>query len=138
MKTIVAILMSLSVATTVPAAGLTKHPLFGKWTWTRKENNCTEVYDYRPDHTSRITSGDEVSESRFTITDKPDINGFYRMVDEVTKDNGRAGCDGTPGGSPIGDKATTFVYIRQPGDEMVMCEAPSFSSCFGPLKRIAQ
>lgn len=136
MKIIVATLIIFAMATTAIAGSTMQHPLFGEWTWTRKVNNCTEVYDYRPNHTSKVTSGDEIGESRFTISDEPDQNGFYPMTDEVTKDNGRPGCDGEPGGTPVGDKATIFVFIRPSGDEMVICQKPSFSACFGPLHRI--
>ena len=135
MKKIVATLIICAVATTAVAGSAMQHPLFGKWTWTRAENKCTEEYDYRPDHTSTVTSGEEVGESRFTISDEPDQHGFYRMTDVVTKDNGRTGCDGRPGGTPVGDEATMFVFIRPTGDEMVICQEPSFAACFGPLRR---
>jgi hypothetical protein len=136
MKKIVTTLVISAMAVTAVGGPTTKHPLFGEWTWTRKENNCTEVYYYLPDYTSKVTSGEEIAESRFTISDEPDQKGFYRMTDEVTKDNGRPGCDGAPGGTPVGDKSTMFVFIRPSGDEMVICQEASFSACFGPLRRI--
>jgi hypothetical protein len=130
-------LLSCSMATLAFANVSTPHPLYGKWTWTRAENNCTEVYDFRPDNTSRVTSGEETGESRFTISEKPDVQGFYRVVDVVTKTNGKAGCDGAAGGSPVGDTATIYVFIRPSRNEMVICEQPSFDACFGPLRRIS-
>ncbi|MDR2853017.1 MAG: hypothetical protein LBV61_08220 [Burkholderiaceae bacterium] len=138
MKKAVAALVVYSI-TTVAFANVSKpHPVYGKWTWTRAENNCTEVYDYRPDNTSVVTSADEIGESQFTITEKPDLGGFYRMVDIVTKSNGKAGCDGSPGGSPVGDTATIYIFIHPTRDEMVMCQEPSFRACFGPLRRISK
>jgi hypothetical protein len=135
MNKTVATLFTFTITTTAVAGSAIQHPLFGTWTWTRTENNCTEVYDYRPDHTSKVTSGEEIGESRFTISDEPDQHGFYRMTDVTTKDNGKMGCDGTPGGTPVGDEATMFVFIRSTSDEMVICQEPSFAACFGPLRR---
>lgn len=136
MKSIVAALITLTIANTAVADSILQHPLFVDWTWTRKVNNCTEVYSYQSDHTLKVTSGEEIGESLFTISDEPDKNGFYRLTDEVTKNNGLTGCDGTGGGTPVGDKATNYVFIRPAGDQMVICQESSFSACFGPLKRI--
>ncbi|GAB4510252.1 MAG: hypothetical protein Tsb0026_11800 [Sulfuricaulis sp.] len=138
MKKYVATLIICSIATTAVAnvGNLsTQYPLYGKWTWTRTENNCTEVYDYRPDNTSMVTSGEEIAESRFTISDKPDLNGFYRMTDVVTKSNGRTGCDGSPGGTPVGDAVTIYIFFHPTKNEMIICQEPSFNACFGPLRR---
>ena len=136
MKKTIATLIICAIATTAVADSSIQHPLFGKWMWTRAENNCTEVYDYRPDYTSRVNSGEEIGESRFTVSDEPDQHGFYRMTDVATKYNGRTGCDGMLGGTPVGDEATMFIFIRPIGDEMVICQEPSFAACFGPLRRI--
>lgn len=144
MKAILAILISCSTATTAlanigdVAGSSSTHRLYGKWAWTYEKNNCTEVYEFRSDNTSLVTSGDEVSESRFTITDKPDLNGFYRMTDVVTKSNGRTGCDGEPGGTPVGDEATNYIIFHPSRDEMLMCQNPSLNTCFGPLRRVSQ
>jgi hypothetical protein len=113
-------------------------PLYGKWSWVYKKNNCTENYDYRSDNTAVITSGEEQAESSFTISDEPDINGFYRMTDVATKSNGRTGCDGQAGGTPVGDTVTLYMIFNQMKDEMVMCQEPSFNACMGPLRRIAK
>lgn len=111
------------------------HPLYGKWEWTYAKNNCTEVYDYRSDNTSVITSGEEQAESRFTISEKHDLNGFCRMKDVTTKSNGRTGCDGEPGGTPVGDTATMYIFFHPKKKEMVICQEPSFNACMGPLRR---
>lgn len=140
MKAILAALIVFPMATiaVANASNSSTHRLYGKWTWTYSKNNCTEVYEYRPDNTSVVTSGEEVGESRFTITDKPDLNGFYRMVDVVTKSNGRTGCDGEPGGTPVGDTATIYVLFHPTKDEMLICQEPSLDACFGPLRRVPQ
>lgn len=141
MKTIIAALFIYFVATTAVANvndSLEQHPLYGKWEWTYTKNNCTEIYDFRADNTSLVTSGEEVGESQFTISEKSDLNGFYYLTDTVTKSNGLTGCDGEPGGTPVGDKVTNYIFFSPSKSEMVMCQEPSFNACMGPLRRISQ
>jgi hypothetical protein len=141
MKKSTTALILCSMVTSVFASvteSMEPHPLYGKWAWTYTKNNCTEVYDYRPDNTAVITSGEEQAESRFSLSDKPDLKGFYRMTDVTTKSNGRTGCDGEPGGTPVGDSVTNYIYFSPTKNEMVMCQEPSFRACMGPLRRISQ
>lgn len=112
--------------------------LYGKWSWTYAKNNCTEIYEFRPDNTSIVTSGEEIAESAFTISDEPTFNGFYQMVDVVTKSNGHTGCDGTAGGTPVGDKVTDYVMFHPVRDEMIFCMEPALTACMGPLRRVSQ
>jgi len=114
------------------------HPYFGKWTWTRAKNSCTEIYENRPDHTSKVISGQEISESRFTISDEPEQSGFYKVTDEVTFSNGKPDCTDSPTGTPIGDKVTAFVFIRPSGNEMLVCQYPSLDSCLFALTRVSK
>lgn len=114
------------------------HPLYGQWMWTYAKNNCREVYHYRPDNTSVVSSGEEIGESRFTISEKPDSNGFYRMTDVITKSNGLAGCDGTPGGTPVGDTVTLYILFSPSKSEMIVCQEPSLKACMGPLRRVSE
>ncbi len=141
MKTVLfATLLSASALATATtnADKLPTHRLHGAWTWTYSKNNCKETYRYRSDNTSEVHSGEELAESRFTIADKPDANGFYRMTDVVTKSNGRTGCDGQPGGTPVGDEATMYVIFHPAREEMLICQEPSLSACMGPLRRVSQ
>lgn len=110
--------------------------LYGKWTWTYAKNNCTEVYDYRRDNTARITSGEEVAESRFSISEQPDARGFYRMIDVVTQSNGKTGCDGQPGGTPVGHEVTIYLLFHPAIDEMLVCQQANLNACMGPLRRV--
>lgn len=141
MKTIASVLIICSISMSA-VANVTdspqRHPLYGKWVWTYAKNNCEEVYHYRSDNTSVVTSAEEVGESRFTISDKPDLNGFYRMTDVVTKSNGLTGCDGTPGGTPVGDTVTLYIFFRPTKSEMLICQEPSLKACMGPLRRISE
>ncbi|MBL8486649.1 MAG: hypothetical protein JNK22_06155 [Rhodocyclaceae bacterium] len=140
MKTILVTLLALSAATVASAnvGASSTHRLYGKWTWTYAKNDCTEVYDYRMDNTAVITSGEEVAESRFTIAEKPDPVGFYRVTDVVTKSNGRMGCDGEPGGTPVGHEATIYILFHPRRDEMLICQRPSLDACMGPLRRVSR
>lgn len=136
-STLILWVIATSAIATPGAPGVT-HPLYGKWSWTYAKNNCTEVYDYRPDNTAAISSGEERAESRFSIAEKPDSKGFYRMTDVATKSNGRTGCDGAEGGTPVGDEATMYIYFHPTKKEMIMCGEASFDACIGPLRRISQ
>jgi hypothetical protein len=61
---LIALSVSLkSIAQVPPPDG---HPLMGKWQWTRPQNRCTEVYEFRPDGTVPVTSGAEKTENTFT------------------------------------------------------------------------
>lgn len=123
-------------ATTRAADAPAPHPILGRWTWTLPGKPCEEVYHFRADHTSVVTSGEEVSESRFELADEPDAQGFYRVTDVITKTNGKTGCDGHPGGTPVGDTATGYLFLHPTRPEMVMCLHASFDSCIGPLRRL--
>ncbi|MEX8518414.1 MAG: hypothetical protein AB3X44_07855 [Leptothrix sp. (in: b-proteobacteria)] len=140
MKAILATLIIGSMVTTAIASvgDSSSHRLYGKWAWTYSKNNCTEVYDYRPDNTSLVTSGEEIAESRFTISERPDSSGFYRMTDVATNSNGRTGCDGEPGGTPVGDTVTIYIFFHPTKDEMLICQEPTLNACFGPLRRVSQ
>jgi hypothetical protein len=141
MKTSIAAIILISISS-VASASLTasppKHPLFGKWSWVVERNHCTEVYEFRPDNTARITSGEEEAESRITVSDTPDQNGFYRLTDEVMKSNGRTGCDGEFGGTPVGHSVTNYIFFHPVKKEMVMCFEPSFKACIGPMRRMSE
>jgi hypothetical protein len=139
MKTITLTLVLILLVTNVNAGlpGRSTHRIYGKWTWTFARNSCTEVYEFRQNNTSVVQSGQELQETRFTISDQPDANGFYRMTDEVTSSNHQTGCDGNPGGTPVGDKATIYVQFHPTGDLMIMCGEPNLNGCIGPLRRIS-
>jgi hypothetical protein len=129
--------ISLSVSASI-AGDPVPHPLYGKWGWVYARNNCQEIYHFRGDNTSAITSAEEVAESHFTVSEKPDANGFYRMTDVVTQTNGLTGCDGTPGGTPVGDTVTLYLLFNSLRSEMLMCQEPSLKACMGPLHRLSE
>jgi hypothetical protein len=129
-----ALLIGASICPAAPASKIrADHPFLGRWTWDYK--GCTETYDHHADGTTSIVSGEEISRSTYTISDEPEESGFYRQVDTIASSNGKTGCDGRAGGTPVGDVSERFIFIRPSGNEMLICRDESVDSCMGPLRR---
>lgn len=112
------------------------HPILGQWQWTRSENACTEVFDYRIDGTVSVVSGDEHTDNTYTIARLPDAQGFYAMHLQILKDHGGKDCADTL--SDDTGKENQAYLLFQPGNGMYLsCKEPNLSACYGPLKRIA-
>ncbi|HEY9193591.1 MAG TPA: hypothetical protein VIO81_12020 [Methyloversatilis sp.] len=133
--------LTLLLAANLPAYAVTKDvppppgPIVGKWTWTRAENNCTEVYDYRADGTLLVVSGEEESSSTYRLSARPDAGGFHELKGQPMRTNGRQDCSDSP---PTGELSPYTVYVifhtREP--KMLVCQTPALDQCFGPLRRI--
>ena len=108
------------------------HPALGIWEWVIPGAGCTEVMTLRADGTSGVTSGEEVSESESRISDQPDAGGFYRLIDKITRTNGKPDCAGQL--TPIGDVATTYLKLNSDGDKLMLCLSRK-GACFGPYIR---
>jgi len=132
----IAFLMSTYTAHAVPSDQLDQqHPLFGKWTWTRSVNNCTETYDFRSNGIKYVTSGEERTEATYYVSDQPDAKGFYVLTDKITKDYGGKDC-GDDLTDSTGEEATIYVRFHKSGNMILMCFSESLNKCFGPLKRV--
>lgn len=114
-----------------PAAS---HPILGIWRLTLPDGSCSEIYRFRGDGTSLVTSNEEVSESEFSIPAEPSAKGFYRLDDKVVKDNGKQDCSGSV--TKIGSKVTHFIQFHPSGSLFVMCIAESLDACIGPFRRL--
>jgi len=68
------------------------NPLHGAWEWINIKNSCVEVYTFGIENTAHITSGEEISEARYTISDKPTEKGFYTVTLEILDDKGGKDC----------------------------------------------
>ena len=110
------------------------HPILGIWKLTLPDGSCSEIYRFRGDGTSLVTSNEEVSESEFTIPAEPSEKGFYRLEDRVVKDNGKLDCSGEV--TKIGSKVTHFVHFHPSGALFLMCMAESLDACIGPFRRM--
>lgn len=136
MRTLSALVLSLAtLAAPLQAAPPSpSHPILGIWRLTLPDGSCTEIYRFRGDGTSLVTSAAEISESEFSIPAEPSAKGFYRLDDKVVKDNGKLDCTGTV--TKVGSKVTHFVQFHPSGLLFVMCAAESLDACIGPFRRL--
>lgn len=87
------------------------HPLIGVWRVDVPGTQCHEVYTIKSNGTMSVTSAEQAAESEFQIDLQPSAKGFYKWVDKITQDNGKA---------------------------FVMCQAEDLSACFGPFRRVGE
>ncbi|HEY0062155.1 MAG TPA: hypothetical protein VGC21_08540 [Telluria sp.] len=130
--------LTLSLALLAPAAfaapPANDHPILGIWLLSLPDGSCSEIYRFRGDGTTFVTSADEVSESEFVIPASPSAKGFYKLEDRIVKDNGKKDCVG--GITKIGTRATHFVQFHPSGTLFVMCQQESLDACIGPFLRM--
>jgi hypothetical protein len=133
----VAMLFAAAIAHAQPArvqaAPFASHPLLGIWTLSIPQLSCSETYHFRGDGTMLVKSKEEVSESEFTITEKPSTKGFYKLEDKIVKDNGKQDCSGEI--TKVGSRVTNYVRFHPSGARFVMCEDESMATCIGPFER---
>lgn len=130
--------LGLALATTptlAAAASDGDHPLIGSWTWNPEGKSCTEVYTWRSNGTGHVTSGKEVTETRFKVSDTPDEKGFYVFLDQVTKDNKGRDCGGSAK-DDTGTKSTLYIQMSPDRNQIRICLKPTGDQCFGPLMRV--
>ena len=110
------------------------HPIIGTWRITLPDGSCSETYRIRADGTTLVFSNEEVAESIFSISEKPDKDGFYEETDTIVKDNGKLDCSGevTKPGKPV----TNYLQFHPNGNLFVMCVERSLDRCIGPFVRV--
>lgn len=132
------LIVFLAVGTSGPLAAplppAQNHPIVGIWRLALPEARCAEVYRFRPDGTTLVTSAEEVSESEYQIPAEPSPKGFYRLTDTVVKDNGKQDCAGEI--MKVGSKATHFILFHPSGALFLMCADESMETCIGPFHRV--
>jgi len=131
-----ALLLTLSTAfapAPAMAAPSASHPLLGIWTLSIPQLGCAETYHFRGDGTTLVKSAQEVSESEFTVAEKPSAKGFYKLEDRIVKDNGKQDCSGEI--MKIGTRATNFLLFHPSGARFVMCRDETMETCIGPFER---
>lgn len=109
------------------------HPIIG--VWRIDVDGCTETYDFLPDGTRHVTSGMEIAESVYTISDIPLESGFYKIQDKIIKDNGKPDCLGKAS-DMTGHSIELFVQFSSTMDEVVFCFEESIDTCFGPFQKM--
>jgi hypothetical protein len=124
--------LSAQAQTRLPPA---QHPVLGTWQWTDSRNGCTEVYDFRPDGTVPVVSGDERTDNTFTISDTPDAQGFYTLTLFTVKDHGGKDCGGDETDNTAMENVIYLLF--EPGlTEFIICAEQRLESCFGPWRRV--
>ncbi len=136
MRTLAAAVLSLAILAAQASAAppVSSHPILGIWMLTLPDGSCSEIYRFRGDGTTLVTSAEEVSVSEYSIPAEPSAKGFYRLDDKVVKDNGKRDCSGDV--SKAGSKGTYFVQFHPSGSLFVMCRAESLDACIGPFRRM--
>lgn len=99
------------------------------------EKACTEIWHYHPNHIRIGTSGEELTESHYDIAAEPNLLGFYRLTETVTRTNGKRDCAGELH-ETLKEPATRFIQFNSTKDEFLVCKGESLESCFGPFKQI--
>ncbi len=128
-----AVFASRTALSAPPAAN---HPLLGVWTVKSADGQCVESYQFRANGTSVVTSGEEVSETTFEVSVKPDAKNFYKFSDKVTRGNGKKDCAGEV--TQIGRSETSYLQFDPRNELVIMCKAASLDACFGPLRRVPE
>lgn len=136
MRTLTGLVLSLALGgqCALAAPPATNHPILGIWRLTLPDTNCSEVYRFRGDGTTLVTSAEEVSESEFQIPAEPSEKGFYKLEDKIVKDNGKKDCTGEI--MKVGNQATNFIRFHPSGALFLMCAAESMDTCIGPFRRV--
>jgi hypothetical protein len=116
------------------AAPSASHPLLGIWVLSIPQLGCSETYHFRGDGTTLVKSAAEIGESEFTVSEQPSAKGYYKMVDTVTKDNGKRDCAGEV--TKVGSRATNYLRFHPEGTRFVMCQDESMDACIGPFERV--
>ena len=136
MRSLTGVVLSLAllapIARSAPPAA--DHPILGIWKLTLPDGSCSEVYRFRGDGTTLVTSAEEISQSEFDIPAKPSAKGFYKLEDRLVKDNGKKDCVGQI--MKAGATATHFIHFHPSGSLFVMCVAESLDACIGPFRRM--
>ena len=109
--------------------------IVGKWTWTRAQNDCTEVYDYRADGNLYVQSGAEKTESTYSIAPEADRHGYFAMTLRIVNDFGGKDCADSAEDS-AGQENTVQIKFDAAGGSHVVCRDPNSDACFGPLRRL--
>ena len=125
------------VMTAAAYAGEESPAIVGKWTWTRAQTGCTEIYDYRPDGTLQVQSGAEKTDNTYSISSGPDRNGFFKMILKVVRDYGGTDCAELDEDS-TGQENTVYVLFHSSRPIHAVCRDSNLEACYGPLHRVSE
>ena len=109
-------------------------PLYGTWSWTKPDNHCTEVYDFRPDG-AYVISGAERTEARYALSPKPGPQGRQRLVITATRYHAGKDCSDRMEDTTA-KPATSYVFFLPGRRQLIMCGDETSDACFGPLFKL--
>lgn len=132
---LLAIMGAMASASLAESAAIpTGHPLVATWSWTLFDGRCMETLQYRPDGTVLETSGESASEWAYETTPNASEKGFYEVIAQAGKTNGKKDCYGNI--TEINDAPDTrYIQFSPARDQMIVCRSESLEACFGPLKK---
>lgn len=133
--TALSLLLAASCISTSRAQTANASAVVGTWRWTLFSGKCTETLHYRTDGMLVSTSGDAVTEWRYTAGGAPDAQGFYKTDEISTRYNAKKDCSGDVV-NEIGLDAVKFIQLNPTKDQMIVCKTPTLQACYGPLKRL--
>lgn len=108
--------------------------LAGTWQYQPRGGSCAEQYYFRSDGTMMVTSGKEVTESTYQLSDTAVGAGFYAFEMQVTQTNGKSDCKGNQ--TPVGQRTQTYLRFQANGERVVLCRDSNLVACMGPLIRL--
>ena len=126
---VAALALALGGAVSSAPTSAAEPPWVGIWKISLPDGRCHEIYRMHPDGTMLVTSAQEVSESTIQISTEPSEKGYYKMVDTVTRDNGKKDCTGEV--MEVGHTVTQFIRFHPSGNMFLMCEEESLEKCIG-------
>ena len=110
-----------------------RHPIFGTWEVIVPGTKCLETYEFKTNGMKTSWSAEEIEESKFIISPKPNALGYYKLTDTVVSSNSKLDCLGDS--SPVGDIVTVFVRFEQAASIFFYCPSQTQIGCVGPFKR---
>ena len=122
-------------ADAAPASTTAPHPIVGTWNWLLFGGKCTETLQYRANGVLLSTSGDAVTEWRYTLGAAPGAKGFYKVIETSVRQNGKKDCSGDVV-DEAGTEVEKFIQLSPTKDRLLVCKSESLTACYGPLKRI--
>jgi hypothetical protein len=109
--------------------------IVGTWTWTRKINNCNEVWRFYEDGKFAVISGREVILGEYSISEKPNESSRYALHTTNLIDHGGKDCADS-NEDDTGKSSINYILFDKTGNIYLPMYHPTNDVGFGPLIRI--
>lgn len=132
------VLFCVLIASAYPATAMVTNeipdnPIIGTWTWALP-NGCMEKHTFLASGMVSGTSGSEYTEEKYSISSKPDSNGFYKLTGYTLKDTGGPDCGGSSE-DHSGKEWTAYIRFSSDRTKHIECSEPNTDTCWGPYTR---